>query len=221
MSIASKPKQTKLQRIINQHLVELIPIYSDPKPRRPPYSYFLDASVLRRAYSALLSPDMLTWHLTTSRFSRDMARKHGRELMRRVVPIARCDYTDEEIRLIKYQLHFQLVLGLEVVVMFVDPDFLPETEFGTDNFVLVKDRIRITASRPYDADVPAELELVFSPTTIKPSLRTSFPISRGVTGGCFTRFNLAVVPSPGRHSIFPSGMSIISSLAPWEETTRW
>jgi len=100
---------------------------------------------------------MLTWHLTTSRFSKDLSVKHGRRLIRRIFPIRRGEYTDDEIRLIKYNLHFQLALGLEILVMFVDPDFLPESQFGSDNLALVKGRVRITATRPYDAEVPAEI----------------------------------------------------------------
>ncbi|HWN09704.1 MAG TPA: HNH endonuclease signature motif containing protein [Pyrinomonadaceae bacterium] len=146
-----------MQRILDRHLVELIPIYDDHNPRRLPYSYFLDVSVFRRNYSALLSREMLTWHLTTSRFSKDLSVKHGRRLIRRVLPIARREYTEEEIRLIKYNLHFQLGLGLEILVMFVDENFLPESQFGSDNLALVKGRVRITSSRPYDTDAPADI----------------------------------------------------------------
>lgn len=151
-----RQRRAKIQQIIDQYSVELIAVYGDYDPRRLPYSYFLDVSVLRGAYSALLSPDMLRWHLTTSGFSKDLSVKHGRRLIRRIFPITRRDYTDEEIRLIKYNLHFQLALGLEILVMFVEPDFLPESQFGTDNFALVKGRVLITSLRPYDAQVSAE-----------------------------------------------------------------
>lgn len=155
--------QSKLERILNRHLVVLIPIYSDHDPRRPPYTYFLDVSLFRREYAALLSTEMLTWHLQTSRFSQELSTKHGRRLIRRIVPIARQDYSEDEIRLIKYSLHFQLALGIEVLVMFVDPDFLPESEFGTDNLVLVKSRVLISSPRPYDPQQPEEL--VITPGT--------------------------------------------------------
>jgi hypothetical protein len=152
-----RSRRAKLQRIIDRHLVELIPIYVDHDPRRLPYSYFLDVSVLRGDYSALLQPDLLTWHLKTSEYSRDLSARHGRRLIRRVFPIPRRTYLDQEIRLIKYNLHFQLALGFELLVMIVDPDFLPEDEFGTDNFVLAKRGVRITSVRPYDEQVPPDI----------------------------------------------------------------
>lgn len=149
--------EVKLQRIVDKYLVELLAVYSDNSQRRQPYSYFLDVSVLRGDYAALLSEHMLTWHLTTARFSKVFSNKYGRRLIRRVFPIAVRDYSEEEIRLIKYNLHFQLTLGLEIVVMFVDHDFIPESEFGTDNLALVKSRVLITSSTPYDPQVPTTL----------------------------------------------------------------
>lgn len=93
--------QGKLERIIDLHLLELLTVYNDHSPRRIPYSYLLDVSILRDANSALLSEDMLTWHLNAARFSKVYSAKHGKRLIRRILPIAMREYSEEEIRHIR------------------------------------------------------------------------------------------------------------------------
>jgi hypothetical protein len=149
----------KLVEVTGRYLSQLLPIYCAHKKHHSPRTFFVDASLLRGNQNGLLSSAMLAWHIETAQFNHEYWSVHGRRLICRIVPLLKRLYSAGEIEKIKYNIHFQLTLGLEVLVIFLPDDTLLEKEFGIDNLAIVKKALLITDAMPYDPTVTIQISV--------------------------------------------------------------
>lgn len=103
---------------------------------------------------------MLQWHLSMASMNDLFRSLERRGIIRRVLPILTREYSAEEVEQIKYSIHFQLLLGLELILVFTDTtDYLHNT-LGSDNLVVVRKMTFIDSDRAYDEDSPIRLAVV-------------------------------------------------------------
>lgn len=153
---------SKVAALAHQYIVEALGAY-DSGGRAPTYFCFVDRSFLKGDYTDILTPDLYSWHVVTSQLNGDHWRRTGRRLFRRVLPLIRRRYSAEEVTLIKYSLHFQLTLGIEVWPVFTNQERFLEENFGSDNLGVIRGRKIIDSPQLYDSDAPSRLRIVTRP----------------------------------------------------------
>lgn len=144
--------EKKIFDITSLYRGELESAYQDML-KEAPYTYFLEMSLARGDLTVVISHPMLQWNLSTARWNREHWTPRGLWALRRAIPLRRRRYTEYEIRLIKYNLHFQLALGLEIDVIFDDDIDFVEQALGFDNCAVVRGKKLLTDYLPYDPDV--------------------------------------------------------------------
>jgi len=153
------PGDGKVTAVITRYVTELLPAFSDDSKHALPWTFFLDSSNAYGRFTDLLSKSMLSWHVQTSALNDEFRRRIGKSVIRRVNPVVQRDYSNDDLKLLKYNLHFQLALGVEVHLVLVDSSRFPERYFGVDNLALIARRKLITDHHPYDPSVPSELRV--------------------------------------------------------------
>jgi hypothetical protein len=149
----------KVTTVTERYLAELLPAFSDDSKHSLPWTFFLDCGNARCRFVDLLSESMFPWHVQTSRLNERIRKRIGRSPIRRVNPVVQQDYSPDDLKLLKYNLHFQLALGIEVYLLVVGSSSAAEAYFGVDNFAIVARRELITDHHPYDPAVPSELRV--------------------------------------------------------------
>src|SRR4051794_11871722 len=105
------PIDAKVTAVTERYSTELLPAFNDDYKHALPWTFFLDSANANRRFTDLLSESMLPWHVQTSMLNDRFRRRIGRSAIRRVNPIVQQDYSAGDLKLLKYNLHFQLAFG--------------------------------------------------------------------------------------------------------------
>lgn len=151
---------TKLTTILLAHEIELVSSFTHADGRIAPYTFFTDRSFLTGDFLNIIEPEMLLWHLNMARMNDLFRPTHRRCIIRRILPILIREYTSEEIEQIKFSLHFQLLLGMEVILVLIDKREYLHDLLDSDNLVVVRKMKVIDSDRAYDEDAPIRLAIV-------------------------------------------------------------
>lgn len=154
------PHSNKLTTILRAHQIELISSFAHSDDRTSPTTFFTDRSFLTGDFLKIIRPEMLLWQLNMASLNDVFRFAQKRGVIRRILPILTKEYSVEEVEQIKYSVHFQLLMGLEVILVFVDTaDYLHE-QLGSDNLVVVRKMTFIDSNSAYDEDAPIRLAVV-------------------------------------------------------------
>jgi len=144
MFIRSPDRQLAI--VADRHVAQLNPIFYSSNDVHD--TYFTDNSFLYEDYTAILRPELTQWQL----FSANENTRHapsGKQAIKRILPIIRQTYSADQIEVIKFCVHFQLCLGMELVVVFTDDRNLLIDSTGTDNLVIVRHHMTVGCSHFY------------------------------------------------------------------------
>lgn len=151
---------TKLTTILRAHEIELVSSFARADGRILPYTFFTDRSFLTGAFLNIIQPEMLLWHFNMASMNDLFRPGQRRGIIRRILPILTREYSTEEIAKIKFSIHFQLVLGLEVILVLTDKSEYLHEQLGSDNLVVVRKMKLIDSDRAYDEYAPIRLAIV-------------------------------------------------------------
>src|SRR3954451_3636186 len=179
---------SNLRGIARFYLDNLIPIVRDTSRRLVPYIYFVDASILNDDFSDLFSDSLWTWHIETTSWIGDWRRAVRRRLIRRFIPILRREYSENEQRLIKFLIHIQLSLGIEVVLYFTDRKTFLLDMFQSDNTAVVKGNVIIDMIDPYSAESADSITIEKRRASVSDRFSTMEDLANDPDRACILRY---------------------------------
>lgn len=154
------PHTTKLTKILRAHEIELVSSFGHADSRTLPHTFFTDRSFLTGEFLNIIQPEMLLWHFNMASINDRFRTARRQGIIRRILPILVREYSNEEIEQIKFSIHFQLLLGLEVILVLTDRREYLHDKLGSDNLVVVRKLASIDSDSAYDEDAPVRLAVV-------------------------------------------------------------
>jgi len=172
-AVAAKGEPARLRLMTLGHLQAILPAFDGSPTRRIPHTYFADTSLYEGKFTRILHPQLEHWHSIISQLGIEQYRRRGRRAFRRVVPLEDRNYTDQEQRLIKHCINFQLSLGMEVQLVFTtDPEFLAHN-VDSANLSLVAGFRLVRSPEFWDPAAPSKVDIVANQRVIS-DLHASF-----------------------------------------------